>query len=430
MTEFLDLTKTLKRKASKKEVEPEVSKAGLNDDIDKTIAALIAKRLQSDLSAFSDPVTAVDLEVPFAGPPLKTKRKSNKAKPRAGMNSAIPTVAQRTPPSRMESVEASGAETSINKEVNGRTTESGQDPAPGLNITSGEPHGSQSGYKLGSATLTSCPACLGTVAHPLADCPVVQGGPDSIGACIAQMENDPGFAPSSGVIAALRRFAEKARSIPSDSRNDPLSVEPSRVSAPPVAFYRESSRTGANPTIPKGHKISEVPVEAYGEGSSSESSTEGEDEGDNVAQQRIPVNASSRHLHLDDQLAPLLHDSAKRGPRRSVLDEIPLSSETESKSSSEDLVLDEDEDLSIQPSHKRTRKRSIIRPSSIDPELTSGDEEDSLIPVYMDTSHEPLNHSQVCIVHLLEDLTRRLTNTHIRFLLLARLTAMDLSMPK
>jgi hypothetical protein len=83
------------------------------------------------------------------------------------------------------------------------------------------------------------------------------------------------------------------------------------------------------------------------------------------------------------------------------LDEIPSSSESGSKSSAEDLMLDEEEDFSLQPPHKPTRKLSKIRPSSTEPELTSEDEEDSLIPVYMDTSHGALDRSQVCIVHLL-----------------------------
>jgi hypothetical protein len=111
------------------------------------------------------------------------------------------------------------------------------------------------------------------------------------------------------------------------------------------------------------------------------------------------------------------------------LDEIPSSSETESKSSSEDLVLDEEEDLSLQPSHKQ-RKLLINRPSSIEPELTSEDEEDPPVPVYMDTPHDVLGHSQVSTVQLLGDLTRRLTNTHIRFQLSAGRVTMNPRMQK
>jgi hypothetical protein len=108
------------------------------------------------------------------------------------------------------------------------------------------------------------------------------------------------------------------------------------------------------------------------------------------------------------------------------LDEIPSSSETESKSNSEDLALDEEEDLSLQPSHKQRRKLSITRPFSIEPELTSEDEEVPSVPVYMDTPHGVLDHSQVCIVQLLGGFTRRLTNTHTRFPLWAGLGTMNL----
>ena len=226
------------------------------------------------------------------------------------------------------------------------------------------------------------------------------------------MEKSPGLAPSSEVITSIHRFAEKTRPVTSDPRSDSSDMEPS-LSAPSVALYRGSS-TGAKPKIPKGHEISEVRVEAHGEGSSSESSTEGANDGDNPAQQRTPVNASSIRLHMEDQLVPLLHGSAKRSPRRSVLDEIPSSSETESKSNSEDLVLDEEEDLSLQPSRKQRRNHLITRLSSIEPELTSDDEEHLSVPVYMDTSHDV---PPVRIVQLL-DLTRSLTNTHIRFPLL------------
>jgi len=395
-----------------------VSKAGFEDDVDKTIAAaVIMKRLQSDLSAFSDPATAGELAIPFDDPPPKTKRKGDRVKSGTGMNGTIPTVARRTPPNRLESMETSGAEASIVGEVDERAIESRQDPAPELNFASGERHGSQSGSKPSSAMLTSCLACLGTVIHPLEVCPVVQGGPDSVEERIAQMEKNPGLAPSSEIIAALRKFTEKARPISSGSRNDSLDMEPSRVFIPSVTLYNGGSSTGAIPTIPKGHEISEVSVEAHGEGSSSESSTEDENEEDNVTQKRTPVNASFMNLHLEDQLVPLLHNSAKRGPRRSVLDEIPSSSETESKSTSEDLMLDEEEDLSIQPSHKQTRKLSMTRQSLIEPDLTSEDEEDPSVPIYMDISHKAVNHSQVCIVHFVDQLTRRLTNACIRFLL-------------
>jgi hypothetical protein len=110
-----------------------VSKAGL-DDIDKTIAAFFSKKLHSDSRSFSDPATAGELAVSIDDPPPKTKRKGDKVKLGAGMNGAIPTVAQRTP-NRVEIMETSGAEASNIGEVNGR-------PTPELNVAGGEPHGS------------------------------------------------------------------------------------------------------------------------------------------------------------------------------------------------------------------------------------------------------------------------------------------------
>ena len=393
-----------------------MSNVGL-DELNKTIAALISKKF--GLSALPDPATAGELALPVKYPPPKTKRKADKVKLGALMNGAIPTVAQRTP-NGVESMETSSAEAGIIGEVNERHTGCGLDPTPELNVAGGEPYGSQSDSKMGSTTLTSFSACLGTVIHPLAACPVVQEGSVSIESRNAQMEKSPGLTPFLEVTTSPRRVAEKAGSIPSDSRNDSSDAEPSQMSVPSVSLYRGSS-TGSKPKIPKGHEISEVRVEARGEGSSSESSTESENDGINPAQQR--TSAPSVHLHLEDQPAPLLHVSTKRGPRRSVLDEIPSSSETESKSSSEDLVLDDEEDLSLQPSHRQRRKLSITRPSSIEPELT--DEEDPSMPVYMDTSHDILDHSQVCIVQLLGHLIQRLMNTHIRFPLLAALGTMN-----
>lgn len=137
LTDFLDLTKTLKRKASRKKVEPAESKAVLDDDIDRTIAAFILKRLQPDSSSFPDPATAGELALPVDDPPLKTKRKGDKVKLGAGKNGVIPSVTQRTP-NRVESLETSGADASIFGEVNGRS-------APELNVAGGEPHRSQSG---------------------------------------------------------------------------------------------------------------------------------------------------------------------------------------------------------------------------------------------------------------------------------------------
>jgi len=181
--------------------------------------------------------------------------------------------------------------------------------------------------------------------------------------------------------------------------------------ATPVALSKGGSIAEVEPTIPKGLEISEVPVEAHDEGSSSDTSTEIENEWSGLTRATASVNAPPGPVGLEDQLTALIHGPAKRGPRTSVLDEIPSSSEAGCESSSEDLVLDEEEDLSKQPSQKLMRALSKTRPSPIEAEHTSGDEEDASLPVYMDTSHAVPDHLQVRILHLPGDLRRRLTNT-------------------
>jgi hypothetical protein len=178
-----------------------------------------------------------------------------------------------------------------------------------------------------------------------------------------------------------------------------------------TSFSKVGSIAEATPTIPKGVEISEVPIEAHGEGSSSDSSTESEDEWNKLAGVVASINTSPGPVDLEDQLTALIHGPTKRGPCKSILDEIPSSSEAGDESNSEALILDEEEDLSKQPSYKRVRALSTIRPSSIEPEDTSEDEEDAPVPVYMDISHKVPDHHRVRILSTSGDMGRRLTNT-------------------
>jgi hypothetical protein len=174
-------------------------------------------------------------------------------------------------------------------------------------------------------------------------------------------------------------------------------------------------RTGAKPTIPEGLAISGVPVEAHGEGSSDESSSEDEDEAGafplakpatSIADPSIPINL------LEGQSTALIRGPEKRGPRRSVLDEIPSSSETGSASSPEDLMLDEEEDLSRQPSRKQ-KSFSKNRLSSIEPEIDPSleDEEGASLHVFMDTPDEVQHYLPVSILFSLwKLLVGKLTN--------------------
>jgi len=411
LTEFPEPTKSLKKKASKKKVEPEVSKAGNDDDIDKTIAAFLTKRQQAHPSDIWDLVSTSEIAVRVDDPPPKTTRKSKEVK----LSTRITHVSSAASGS-VEAVGTNVPERSIRKANQRRSIHN--EPSVSLNPvglnepiaavaveetatnsrgstsehhhTSVEPLGSETGSKLGS----------GNSIHPLAGSPIAQERPDPIEVHTA-MGKDPGLAPSSEAVVPRRQFAEKARSTPPDSGSDSDTGSSSPMSAlatTPASFSKVGSIAEVTPTIPKGLEISEVPIEAHGEGSSSDSSTESEDEWNKLAGVVASVTASLGPVDLEDKLTALIHGPAKRGPRKSVLDEIPSSSEAGGESSSEALILDEEEDLSKQPSHKRMRALSKIRPSSIEPEDTSEDEEDAPVPIYMDASHEMPNHPQVRIL--------------------------------
>jgi len=413
-----------------------VSRAGNDDDIDKTIAAFLTKRQQAHPRNLSL-VSTSEIAVRVDDPPPKTTRKSKEVKPSArithvssaasveAVGTNVPerstrkanqtTLIHNGPSASLNPVELNESIAAVAIEeaaTNSRSSTSEHDH------TSVEPPGSEPGSKLGSANSI----------HPLAGSAIAQERPDSIEVHTAQMEKDPGFAPSSEAVVH-RQFAEKARSTLPDSNNDSDtgSSPMSAFATTPASFSKEGSIAEVTPTIPKGLELSEVPIEAHGEGSSSDSSTESEDEWNELAGVVASLNASLGPVDLEDQLTALIHGPAKHGPRKSALDEIPSSSEAGGESSSEALILDEEEDMSKQPSYKRMRALSKIRSSSIEPEDTSEDEEDASVPIYMDTSHEVPDQPQVRILSTPGDMGPRLTNTLRSFPLSAG--ALDIMCP-
>lgn len=405
LTEFPERTKG----ASKTQIESGPSKAINNDDIDKTIAAFLTRRQQDHRSDLWELAISVDDTNP-----------NRKSKVKPGARWDLPFAGN------VEAMETNSAERSIVRKANQRAPKSNrplalykptvaidldEDSANSRHSTSGrgcssaEPSGSESVSKLDSTQQGSCSACSGQSAHPLAECPI-QKKPDLNEMRVAQMVKNPGLVPFSQAVVPRRQFAEKPRSDSSSDSSDTGSSPVSVLAATPVALSKGVSIAEAKSMIPKGLGISEVPIEADGEDSSSESSTEGENEENGSARVPPSLDDPSGPVDLDDQLTALITGPAKSGPRKSILDEIPSSSEarSESESSSEDLMLDEEEDLSKQPSHKHTRAHSKIRLSSIEPEHTSEDEEDVSAPVYMDTSHEVTDHPQVRILRYPGDL--------------------------
>jgi hypothetical protein len=416
LTGFLEPTKSFKKGASKTQVQSGLSKAINDDDIDKTIAAFLTRKQQTRRTDLWELAISVDDTTP------KTNRKSN-VKPGARWD--VPSA------SSVETMETNSAGRSIVRKANQRTSKSNTPLAlykpvglnkptvsidldeesansrhstPGRGCSSAESSGSESVSKLDSTQQGSCSACSGKSAHPLGECPISQKKPHLNEMRIAQMVKNPGLVPSSEAVVPRRQFAEKPRSDSSSNSSDTGSPPVSVLAATPVALSKGVSIAEAKFTIPKGLEISEVPIEAHGEDSSSDSSTEGENEDNGSARVPPSLNDPFGPVDLDDQLIVLINGPAKSGPRKSILDEILSSSEEGSESSSEDLMLDEEEDLSNQPSHKRTRAHSKIRPSSTEPEHTSEDEEDVSAPVYMDTSHEVPDHPQVRILRYPGDL--------------------------
>jgi hypothetical protein len=419
-----------------------VSKTSNNDDIDKTIAALLTRRQQAHSSNLWELAATGELGVSVHDSTPKTNKKSKEVKPKARSDGTTHAGASQVPPaSSVEDMKANAAERSIVRKANRRTAKSNRPLAlynpVGLNkrtvavavdeestssldstLEHGRsfagPSGSESGSKLGITQQGSRHACSGKSVHPLAECSIVQKRPDLNEVRIAQVKKNPGFAPSSEAVVPRHRFMEKSRSTRSDSSSNSSDTESFQISVPaaaPMALSKGASIAEANPTIPKGLEISEVLVEAHGEGSSSDSSTEGENEGDAFAEIPTSLNDPSGPVDPEDQLTALINGLVKSSPCKSIWDEIPSSSGAGSESSFEDLILDEEEDLSKQPSHTPTRTQSKTRLSTIEPEDTSEDEEDVSAQVYMDTSHEMPDHPQVRIFHYPGDLWRNLMNT-------------------
>jgi hypothetical protein len=349
-------------------VQPDVSTAGAKDDIDKTIAALLNRRMQADPKTVLDPVTEIEHAVPSgsdvfsADPPLMGVRKRSRTK--AGTS---PGENQRSSklmrPLAMQGVVGRDKPLATAASFKGRAT-------AGLRPTSDHP------------TISLQPS--ESESDPIRRENLVQdrsavNGTSSITAHVAQTAPNVNSKP-----VASEKTTVTLRAV-----TDYLSTgNASRVPFPGRSASGEGSRTGAKPTIPEGLAISGVPVEVHGEGSS-ESSSEDEDEEGAVPLAK-PATPIAIPMNLfEDQLAALIRGPGKRGPRRSVLDEIPSSSETGSESTLEDLMLDEEEDLTRQLSRKqKTVSKNRLSSIEPEPEPTSEDEGSASSHIFMDIPNE------------------------------------------
>lgn len=345
--------------------------------------------MQPDPRTFSDPVTEIELAVPSgsnvlsADPPLTGARKRSKLK-------TGPSLEENQRPSKLRRPSAS------QEVVEQETATAGLHPTSEHHTITLQPSESESG-----------PVRHKKPVHTLEDRSAIKGA-SLITGHLAQTEVNVNSRPvaSDETTVTLRALTGKGQSVPSGLTGYFSTGSASRVPFPGHSAFGEGSRTSAKPTIPEGLAISGVPVEAHGEGSSDESSSEDEDEegavplakpATSVADPSIPMNL------LEDQLTALIRGPEKRGPRRSVLDEIPSSSETGSDSSSKDLMLDEEEDLSRQPSRKqKTLLKNRLSSIEPEPEPTSEDEGSVSLHVFMDTPNEVQHYLPVSILYSLE----------------------------
>ncbi|TFY61387.1 hypothetical protein EVG20_g7077, partial [Dentipellis fragilis] len=180
----------------------------------------------------------------------------------------------------------------------------------------------------------------------------------------------------------------------------------------------------STPTLPVGTTISEVTIQGQDEGSSNDSSDEDdededEDEEDKAAEDvqeghappqltqpsSTPIGLSIPQLShiatgaiIEDELEAIIAGPQRSGPRRSVLDEIPVDSNTNTEDESEpedSPPVDEDEDEDEQKA-ARQRSKAVVRERSSSAEAADSDNEIALDDsamrasplVYMDGSQE------------------------------------------
>ncbi|KAI0063572.1 hypothetical protein BV25DRAFT_385522 [Artomyces pyxidatus] len=204
--------------------------------------------------------------------------------------------------------------------------------------------------------------------------------------CLAELEADPDLADPT-IISELRALLSKARSERSDDRQP----TPLREKTPASVSLSSASK----PTIPAGLTISEVHIESRNEGSSNESSDD--DDANESTKDPSVREPSPDGLLFEEKLAALLQGPERRGPRKSVLDEIPSDSHSDEESEKEDILLDEEEDLRTQLSRRRSKAFAREKSSSQEPDVVGldGDADEGSKSVFMDHSQELPPYEQI-----------------------------------
>lgn len=195
----IDFAKSLKRKVPKKKVQSKMSTAGAKDDIDKTIAALLDRRMQADPTIISDPVAEIELTVPpgsdvlTADPPLTGVRKRSRLKTGPSLEENRRSSKLRRLLASQEMVEEETATADLHPTSDHRTN------------------------PLQLSQLVSGPVRRGNTVHAPEDHSFVKGA-SSITAHIAQTEVNVNSRPvaSKETTVTLPALTGNAQSVPSD----------------------------------------------------------------------------------------------------------------------------------------------------------------------------------------------------------------------
>ncbi|KAI0371120.1 hypothetical protein BV20DRAFT_1051871 [Pilatotrama ljubarskyi] len=243
------------------------------------------------------------------------------------------------------------------------------------------------GKKARPSSAPACPICDKASVHPRSECPVVQGGPESIRKRISQLKKAEHDEELVDELEVLLKEAQRRRKSAGDRGLDkvPAPIEtsvvptasaettPSPVFPLSVASFGStpsSARPAPLPLVPAGSEISEVAVESKDEGSSNESSSdtdseeEGEDREKDVVESSKPPPSASFALGSSSaqDLTSIDLEALLRGPikpRGSILNQIPSesTSEDEGESTDDDARPDEDVDLSEEEKNDRAFRR-------------------------------------------------------------------------
>ena len=226
-----------------------------------------------------------------------------------------------------------------------------------------------------------CPVCLGTPFHLRFRCPLIEAGPDAIEKRLKELKEE-----NTGHLTLLAEELEhvlrnqKARaqlSKPRTFASHSVSKGGADVmsSSSPVAKQSEGGSSSRKPTIPSGSKISEVTVENYDEGSSIGDSDDEDSEGNENSSSEQPATAYKLPSTFPGlaSLADVDLEAIIRGPTsqvKTVLDDIPSRSISDSEEEPEDEVMDEDEEDDRQ---YRLRSKKLEK-------TTSSDEDEGVDP--------------------------------------------------